>query len=110
MLWNGPRMESAIDKLPKDYKIVLVLRDVEGLSAIRGVEEAPVDDLRQAGIRKQRERSVRDAGHALEDLEQRSGPGRAVGADDLHALGREPDRDRAAQALTRAGDDRGAAL
>jgi RNA polymerase sigma-70 factor (ECF subfamily) len=27
------RMESAIDKLPKDYKIVLVLRDVEGLSA-----------------------------------------------------------------------------
>jgi len=26
------RMESAIDKLPKDYKIVLVLRDVEGLS------------------------------------------------------------------------------
>ena len=27
------RMEAAIDKLPKDYKIVLVLRDVEGLSA-----------------------------------------------------------------------------
>jgi len=27
------RMENAIDKLPKDYKIVLVLRDVEGLSA-----------------------------------------------------------------------------
>jgi len=27
------RMEDAIDKLPKDYKIVLVLRDVEGLSA-----------------------------------------------------------------------------
>jgi RNA polymerase sigma-70 factor, ECF subfamily len=27
------RMESAIDKLPKDYKLVLVLRDVEGLSA-----------------------------------------------------------------------------
>lgn len=27
------RMESAIDKLPRDYKIVLVLRDVEGLSA-----------------------------------------------------------------------------
>ena len=26
-------MEAAIDKLPKDYKIVLVLRDVEGLSA-----------------------------------------------------------------------------
>lgn len=27
------RMENAIDKLPRDYKIVLVLRDVEGLSA-----------------------------------------------------------------------------
>lgn len=27
------RMEAAIDKLPKDYKIVLVLRDMEGLSA-----------------------------------------------------------------------------
>jgi RNA polymerase sigma-70 factor (ECF subfamily) len=27
------RMEHAIDKLPKDYKIVLLLRDVEGLSA-----------------------------------------------------------------------------
>ena len=27
------RMETAIDKLPKEYKIVLVLRDVEGLSA-----------------------------------------------------------------------------
>jgi len=27
------RMEAAIDKLPKDYKIVLVLRDVEGFSA-----------------------------------------------------------------------------
>jgi RNA polymerase sigma-70 factor, ECF subfamily len=27
------RMESAIDKLPRDYKLVLVLRDVEGLSA-----------------------------------------------------------------------------
>jgi RNA polymerase sigma-70 factor (ECF subfamily) len=27
------RMEAAIDKLPKEYKIVLVLRDVEGLSA-----------------------------------------------------------------------------
>jgi RNA polymerase sigma-70 factor (ECF subfamily) len=27
------RMENAIDKLPKDYKIILVLRDVEGLSA-----------------------------------------------------------------------------
>lgn len=27
------RMESAIDKLPRDYKTVLVLRDVEGLSA-----------------------------------------------------------------------------
>jgi len=27
------RMENAIDKLPKDYKCVLVLRDVEGLSA-----------------------------------------------------------------------------
>jgi RNA polymerase sigma-70 factor (ECF subfamily) len=27
------RMEAAIDRLPKDYKIVLVLRDVEGLSA-----------------------------------------------------------------------------
>ena len=27
------RMEAAIDKLPKDYRIVLVLRDVEGLSA-----------------------------------------------------------------------------
>ncbi len=27
------RLEAAIDKLPKDYKIVLVLRDVEGLSA-----------------------------------------------------------------------------
>jgi RNA polymerase sigma-70 factor (ECF subfamily) len=27
------RMESAIDKLPRDYKIVLVLRDMEGLSA-----------------------------------------------------------------------------
>ena len=27
------RMEAAIDKLPKDYKIVLVLRDGEGLSA-----------------------------------------------------------------------------
>jgi len=27
------RMEAAIDKLPKAYKIVLVLRDVEGLSA-----------------------------------------------------------------------------
>jgi RNA polymerase sigma-70 factor (ECF subfamily) len=26
-------METAIDKLPKGYKIVLVLRDVEGLSA-----------------------------------------------------------------------------
>jgi RNA polymerase sigma-70 factor (ECF subfamily) len=26
-------MEAAIDKLPKEYKIVLVLRDVEGLSA-----------------------------------------------------------------------------
>ncbi len=29
----GRRMEEAIDKLPRDYKIVLVLRDVEGLSA-----------------------------------------------------------------------------
>lgn len=29
----GQRMEEAIDKLPKDYKIVLVLRDVEGFSA-----------------------------------------------------------------------------
>jgi len=29
----GARMEAAIDKLPKEYKIVLVLRDVEGLSA-----------------------------------------------------------------------------
>jgi RNA polymerase sigma-70 factor (ECF subfamily) len=27
------RMEAAIEKLPKDYKIILVLRDVEGLSA-----------------------------------------------------------------------------
>jgi RNA polymerase sigma-70 factor (ECF subfamily) len=27
------KMEAAIDKLPTDYKIVLVLRDVEGLSA-----------------------------------------------------------------------------
>jgi RNA polymerase sigma-70 factor (ECF subfamily) len=27
------RMEAAIDRLPKDYKIILVLRDVEGLSA-----------------------------------------------------------------------------
>jgi RNA polymerase sigma-70 factor, ECF subfamily len=27
------QMEAAIDKLPKEYKIVLVLRDVEGLSA-----------------------------------------------------------------------------
>ncbi len=27
------RLEAAIDKLPKEYKIVLVLRDVEGLSA-----------------------------------------------------------------------------
>ena len=27
------RMEAAIDRLPKEYKIVLVLRDVEGLSA-----------------------------------------------------------------------------
>ncbi len=27
------RMEAAIDKLPKEHKIVLVLRDVEGLSA-----------------------------------------------------------------------------
>lgn len=27
------RMEAAIDKLPRDYKMVLVLRDVEGLSA-----------------------------------------------------------------------------
>ncbi len=27
------RIEAAIDKLPKEYKIVLVLRDVEGLSA-----------------------------------------------------------------------------
>jgi RNA polymerase sigma-70 factor (ECF subfamily) len=27
------RMDAAIDKLPKEYKIVLVLRDVEGLSA-----------------------------------------------------------------------------
>ena len=27
------KMEAAIDKLPKDYKIVLVLRDVGGLSA-----------------------------------------------------------------------------
>jgi RNA polymerase sigma-70 factor (ECF subfamily) len=26
-------MEAAIDKLPREYKIVLVLRDVEGLSA-----------------------------------------------------------------------------
>ena len=29
----GARMETAIDKLPRDYKIVLVLRDIEGLSA-----------------------------------------------------------------------------
>ncbi|MBI4537407.1 MAG: sigma-70 family RNA polymerase sigma factor [candidate division NC10 bacterium] len=29
----GARMEAAIDKLPKEFKIVLVLRDVEGLSA-----------------------------------------------------------------------------
>ncbi len=29
----GTRMEAAIDKLPREYKIVLVLRDVEGLSA-----------------------------------------------------------------------------
>jgi len=29
----GARMEAAIDKLPREYKIVLVLRDVEGLSA-----------------------------------------------------------------------------
>jgi RNA polymerase sigma-70 factor (ECF subfamily) len=27
------RLETAIDKLPKEYKVVLVLRDVEGLSA-----------------------------------------------------------------------------
>jgi RNA polymerase sigma-70 factor (ECF subfamily) len=27
------RMEAAIDKLPREYKIVLLLRDVEGLSA-----------------------------------------------------------------------------
>jgi RNA polymerase sigma-70 factor (ECF subfamily) len=26
-------MEAAIDKLPREYKIVLVLRDVEGFSA-----------------------------------------------------------------------------
>jgi RNA polymerase sigma-70 factor (ECF subfamily) len=29
----GARMEEAIDKLPREYKIVLVLRDVESLSA-----------------------------------------------------------------------------
>jgi RNA polymerase sigma-70 factor (ECF subfamily) len=29
----GQRMEAAIDKLPRDYRIVLVLRDVEGFSA-----------------------------------------------------------------------------
>lgn len=29
----GARMEAAIDRLPREYKIVLVLRDVEGLSA-----------------------------------------------------------------------------
>jgi RNA polymerase sigma-70 factor (ECF subfamily) len=29
----GQQMEAAIDKLPRDYKIVLVLRDVEGFSA-----------------------------------------------------------------------------
>jgi RNA polymerase sigma-70 factor (ECF subfamily) len=29
----GQRMEAAIDKLPREYKIVLVLRDVEGFSA-----------------------------------------------------------------------------
>ncbi len=29
----GQRMEAAIDRLPRDYKIVLVLRDVEGFSA-----------------------------------------------------------------------------
>jgi RNA polymerase sigma-70 factor (ECF subfamily) len=29
----GKQMEAAIDKLPREYKIVLVLRDVEGFSA-----------------------------------------------------------------------------
>ena len=55
------RMENAIDKLPKDYKIVLVLRDVEGLSAeetaqavglsvaCRQVPAAPRPGLRPAG-------------------------------------------------------------
>jgi len=29
----GARMEAAIDKLPREYKIVIILRDVEGFSA-----------------------------------------------------------------------------
>jgi RNA polymerase sigma-70 factor (ECF subfamily) len=45
------RMESAIDKLPKDYKIVLVLRDVEGLSAEETAQAVglSVPGLRPAG-------------------------------------------------------------
>jgi len=48
------RMEAAIDKLPKDYKIVLVLRDVEGLSAD---ETAQVVGLSVAAVKSRLHRA-----------------------------------------------------
>ena len=48
------RMEAAIDKLPREYKIVLVLRDVEGLSA---EETAQAVDLSVAAVKSRLHRA-----------------------------------------------------
>jgi RNA polymerase sigma-70 factor, ECF subfamily len=48
------RMEAAIDKLPGEYKIILVLRDVEGLSA---EETAQVAGLSVAAVKSRLHRA-----------------------------------------------------
>jgi RNA polymerase sigma-70 factor (ECF subfamily) len=66
------RMEAAIDKLPKEYKIVLVLRDVEGLSA---EETAQAVGLSVAAVKSRLHRARVFVRQALaEYLQERPNP------------------------------------
>lgn len=75
------RMEAAIDKLPKEYKIVLVLRDVEGLSA---EETAQAVGLSVAAVKSRLHRARvfvrRELAEYLggENFERRESPSRGL--------------------------------
>ena len=75
-------LEQAIDKLPKKYRIVLVLRDMEGLSASE-----------VSGIIRLSERAVKSRLHRARLFVRRELSARGMTQDDRHATGRRRPRE-----------------